>query len=109
MDGDRSSPRIRPSPQPTSATEQEARRLQEAITSITNEGTTEARLRQLIAECKTFLSGQPRQLVGISFRIPADLGIERKPIAVFGLSGKLQDARLPLRSQEHLTHAGSVG
>ncbi|TFK67212.1 hypothetical protein BDN72DRAFT_112218 [Pluteus cervinus] len=51
-----------PRSQPLSTSDQEARKLQEAITSITNEGTTEARLRQLIAECKTFLAGQPRHM-----------------------------------------------
>ena len=46
-----------------SADQKEARRLQEEITSITNEGSTETRLRQLIAECKEFLSSKPRDLV----------------------------------------------
>ncbi|KAF8654996.1 hypothetical protein AX16_003300 [Volvariella volvacea WC 439] len=45
-----------------SADQKEARRLQEEITSITNEGSTETRLRQLIAECKEFLSSKPRDL-----------------------------------------------
>ncbi|KAF8882123.1 hypothetical protein BD779DRAFT_1675106 [Infundibulicybe gibba] len=58
---------------PTAA-EQEARRLQEAIASIANEGTTEPRLRQLIAECRTFLSSQPRNLF-------SDLRVSHRMIA----------------------------
>jgi hypothetical protein len=42
---------------------QEARRLQAAIASVANEGTTEPRLRQLIAEGTAFLTSQPRELV----------------------------------------------
>lgn len=41
----------------------EALRLQQAIASVADEGTTEPRLRQLIQECKTFLHGQPRHMV----------------------------------------------
>ncbi|KAK0440282.1 hypothetical protein EV421DRAFT_1712555 [Armillaria borealis] len=44
-------------------TTQCARRLQEAIANIANEGSTEASLRQLIQDCKSFLAGQPRNLV----------------------------------------------
>ncbi|KAF9456318.1 hypothetical protein BDZ94DRAFT_1177982 [Collybia nuda] len=46
---------------PTSA-QQEARRLQEAIANVANEGTTEARLRQLIADATEFLATQPRDM-----------------------------------------------
>lgn len=63
VDSARSSPSSASQAIPTGAAEQEARRLQEAIASVANEGTTEPRLRQLIAECKTFLSSQPRHLV----------------------------------------------
>jgi hypothetical protein len=45
---------------------QEARRLQAAIASVANEGTTEPRLRQLIAEGTAFLTTQPRELVSAS-------------------------------------------
>lgn len=55
-----------PPPSPT-VTEQEARRLQEAIASVANKGSTEPSLRHLIAECKTFLAEQPRHLVRIAF------------------------------------------
>ena len=41
----------------------EALRLQQAIASVADEGTTEPRLRQLIQECKTFLNGKPRYMV----------------------------------------------
>ena len=41
----------------------EALRLQQAIASVADEGTTEPRLRQLIQECKTFLNGKPRHMV----------------------------------------------
>ncbi|KAF8815564.1 hypothetical protein BYT27DRAFT_6678592 [Phlegmacium glaucopus] len=40
----------------------EALRLQQAIASVADEGTTEPRLRQLIQECKTFLNGKPRHM-----------------------------------------------
>jgi hypothetical protein len=43
--------------------QQEARRLQEAIANVANEGTTEARLRQLIADATAFLATQPRDKV----------------------------------------------
>jgi pantothenate synthetase len=42
---------------------QEARRLQMAIANVANEGTTEPRLRQLIADATAFLATQPRELV----------------------------------------------
>jgi hypothetical protein len=41
----------------------EALRLQQAIASVADEGTTEPRLRQLIQDCKTFLNGKPRHMV----------------------------------------------
>lgn len=47
----------------TSAESHEALRLQQAIASVADEGTTEPRLRQLIQECKTFLNGKPRHMV----------------------------------------------
>ena len=50
-------------PDSPAAAKQEARRLQEAIANVANEGTTEPRLRQLIAEGTTFLATQPRELV----------------------------------------------
>ena len=45
----------------------EALRLQQAIASVADEGTTEPRLRQLIQECKTFLNGKPRHMVRSNF------------------------------------------
>ncbi|KAJ3874335.1 hypothetical protein F5051DRAFT_335968 [Lentinula edodes] len=42
--------------------EQEARSLHERIAAVANAGTSEANLRSLISECKTFLSGHPRSL-----------------------------------------------
>ncbi|THV03525.1 hypothetical protein K435DRAFT_651062 [Dendrothele bispora CBS 962.96] len=45
-----------------SATYAQARRLQRAIADVANEGATEPRLRQLLAECKTFLQSQSREL-----------------------------------------------
>ncbi|KAE9399625.1 hypothetical protein BT96DRAFT_820383 [Gymnopus androsaceus JB14] len=42
--------------------EEEARSLHERIAAVANRGTTEANLRALISECKTFLSNQPRNL-----------------------------------------------
>lgn len=52
------------SPPPTTtdaATLQEGRRLQEAIASLANQGTSEAGLCQLIADCRSFLSARSRQ------------------------------------------------
>jgi len=64
VDNVRSSPRaIKAGPTSSSPAEDEARRLQEAIASVANAGTTEARLRQLIEEGRTFLASQPRTLV----------------------------------------------
>ena len=51
----------------TSAEFYEALRLQQAIASVADEGTTEPRLRQLIQECKTFLNGKPRHMVCSNF------------------------------------------
>ena len=45
----------------------EALRLQQAIANVADEGATEARLRQLIQECKTFLTGKPRHMVRSDF------------------------------------------
>ncbi|KAJ4474281.1 hypothetical protein J3R30DRAFT_653547 [Lentinula aciculospora] len=45
-----------------SSAEQEARSLHERIAAVANAGTTEANLRSLISECKSFLSSQPRNL-----------------------------------------------
>ncbi|PFH48812.1 hypothetical protein AMATHDRAFT_76526 [Amanita thiersii Skay4041] len=42
--------------------EQEARRLQEAITNVANEGSSEPNVRQLIADCRVFLQGHPRTM-----------------------------------------------
>jgi hypothetical protein len=47
--------------EPPSA-QQEARTLHERIAAVANAGTTEANLRALISECKTFLSNHPRNL-----------------------------------------------
>ena len=47
----------------TPAESYEALRLQQAIASVADEGTTEPRLRQLIQDCKTFLNGKPRHMV----------------------------------------------
>ena len=49
----------------TSADLQEAQRLQKAIANIADKGTTEQNLRQLIQEGRTFLHGQPRNLVSV--------------------------------------------
>lgn len=45
------------------AAERAARSLHERIAAVANAGTTEANLRALISECKTFLSNHPRSLV----------------------------------------------
>jgi len=57
LDGSTSDPSSGPSAR------QEARRLQMAIASVANEGTTEPRLRHLIAEATAFLASQPRESV----------------------------------------------
>ncbi|KAK0216838.1 hypothetical protein IW262DRAFT_1276481 [Armillaria fumosa] len=62
VDDVRSSSHSPERPPSTSPAELEARRLQEAIANIANEGSTEASLRQLIQDCKSFLAGQPRNL-----------------------------------------------
>jgi hypothetical protein len=41
----------------------EARRLHEAIGEVTNQGSSESYLRQLINECRNFLQGHPRSMV----------------------------------------------
>ncbi|KAF9067922.1 hypothetical protein BDP27DRAFT_855210 [Rhodocollybia butyracea] len=46
----------------STSAEQEARSLHERIAAVANAGTTEANLRALISECKTFLSNHPRNL-----------------------------------------------
>lgn len=66
---------------------QEARRLQMAIASIANEGTTEPRLRQLIAEATAFLATQPRELF-------SELRISHRMIAY------LCDIKAKFRSQK---------
>lgn len=60
---------------------QEARRLQMAIASIANEGTTEPRLRQLIAEATAFLATQPRELVSRALVIYPN--VDHDPATVF--------------------------
>ncbi|KAJ8503089.1 hypothetical protein ONZ45_g11157 [Pleurotus djamor] len=45
---------------PSQSADHEARRLQEAIADIANRGASEQHLRNVIDECRTFLSGQPR-------------------------------------------------
>ncbi|KAK0443117.1 uncharacterized protein EV420DRAFT_1278094 [Desarmillaria tabescens] len=62
VDDVRSSSHSPERPPSASPAELEARRLQEAIANIANEGSTEASLRQLIQDCKSFLAGQPRNL-----------------------------------------------
>ncbi|KAF8154549.1 hypothetical protein B0H34DRAFT_660395 [Crassisporium funariophilum] len=71
---------------------QEAQRLQQAIASVADEGTTEPRLRQLIQECKTFLHGQPRSQY-------KELRVAHRMIAY------LCDCRTSLRSNNQLLDA----
>ncbi|KIK57314.1 hypothetical protein GYMLUDRAFT_172841 [Collybiopsis luxurians FD-317 M1] len=58
------------------APSEEARTLHDRIAAVANAGTTEANLRALISECKTFLSTQPRsqfQDLRVSLRMIAYL------------------------------------
>ncbi|KAF8347624.1 hypothetical protein F5887DRAFT_881870 [Amanita rubescens] len=42
--------------------DREARRFQEAIVEVTNQGSSQTYLRQLITDCRNFLQGQPRSM-----------------------------------------------
>ncbi|KAF8628299.1 hypothetical protein AX17_006002 [Amanita inopinata Kibby_2008] len=83
MDNGRKSPAKASCP---TAAEQEARRLQEAIATVANEGSTESNLRQLIADCRAFLQSQPRNLF-------SDLRVSHRMIAY------LCEVKTTLRSQ----------
>jgi hypothetical protein len=49
--------------EPESSSLAEARQIQMRIANVANEGTTEPRLRQLIADGSAFLLTQPREMV----------------------------------------------
>lgn len=64
----RESPKAQ-SPSVTAA-EQEVRRLQDATAATANTGSSEAILQALIEECRKFLAGQPRSMVGVIYKLP---------------------------------------
>lgn len=82
--------------------EEEARSLHERIAAVANRGTTEANLRALISECKTFLSNQPRNLVSLVSQSPTTHVTYRVVLFQF------QDLRVSLRMIAYLCEVKST-
>ncbi|KAK2467640.1 hypothetical protein APHAL10511_000495 [Amanita phalloides] len=72
--------------------DKESRRFQEAIGEVTNQGSSESYLRQLINECRSFLQGQPRSMY-------ADLRVTCRVVSY------LCEVKSTLRSQSALVES----